>query len=273
MNEHLASYWKRKPSQDAALRIHAVASDRFNSIPANRLQKERPSVIIRRLPVKANGHILASEGEVEMHRVGDQEVGIPRVPHPCAVCDTWPELQVTNDAVETQNPCPYPNGITTEITLSVPSGKIIVADDLRPVFNYDDTGLASYNTVLGKAQAVKAMAAAGCAYGPVGNTCPGLYREGPDRYIIAASGLDEKDDPLLPEAECLARIITDLWAYSIADFELWRARGGDPDRLCWPATVVDVPTGTYRFTHHTGERAFDSDAAGTVIFANIERIA
>ncbi|MFC4048375.1 hypothetical protein ACFOY4_01655 [Actinomadura syzygii] len=228
---------------------------------------------IRRLPVKANGHILARESDVEVHQVGDQEVLIPRVPHACAVCDTWPELRVTNEAVEAQKPCLYPGGITTEITLSVPSGKMIVTDDLRPIMNYDPTGLADYNTVLGQAQAVKAMAAVGCAYGPVGNTCPGLYRQGADHYIIATPGLDENDDPLLPEDMCLARIITDLWAYSIADFELWKARGGVPEGLCWADTIVDVPAGTYRFMHHTGERGFDRDAAGTVTFANIERIA
>jgi hypothetical protein len=164
-------------------------------------------------------------------------------------------------------------GITTVVTLRVPSGQVIVTDDLRPVYDWDGDSVADYNTALGQHQAIEAMAAQGCAYGPVGNSCPGLYRTGPDRYVIASPGWDgDGDEEIIPEGwERLASVITDLWAYSVADYGDWVARGGDPAGLDWADTVVDVTPGTYRFTHHTGEASFDRDAPGTVIFADIER--
>ncbi|MGW6600493.1 hypothetical protein [Streptomyces sp. NPDC055036] len=227
---------------------------------------------IQTLPLKANGHVLSHENEATVLQF-DGRASFSGIAHRCAVCDAKPTLQVTEDSVEVQDPCPYPNGITTEITLSIPSGRIVVTDDLRPVYRWERDAFADYNTVLGQAQVVEAMASIGCAYGPVGNSCPGLYRTGPDSYIIASPRCDEDDNPSLPEDTCLASICTDLWAYSIADFEHWRTRGGDPGEIGWSDSVVDVAPGTYRFTHHSGERGFDPYADETVIFAHIERIA
>ncbi|WP_432156897.1 hypothetical protein [Streptomyces sp. bgisy153] len=228
---------------------------------------------IQTLPLQANGHLISRKTEVEVLRIDGREPFVSGIAYSCAICDSRPKLQVTEDAVQVQDPCPYEAGITTEITLSVPSGKILVTDDLRPVYDWGDGAFASYNSVLGQAQVIEAMAAIGCAYGPVGNSCPGLYRTGPDSYIIASPRYDEDDNPSLPEDTCLANICTDVWAYSIADFEHWQARGGDSAKLGWTDTVVTVPPGTYRFIHHSGERDFDPYAAETVIFAHVERIA
>lgn len=230
--------------------------------------------MITRLPLKANGHAISRHSEVKVIRLTDGgEPMVFDVGSGCAVCDQRPTFRVTEDAVHVQDPCPYPDGITTSVTLDVPSGKMIVTDDLRPVYDWDyGADLASYNSTLGKAQAIEAMAAVGCAYGPTGNCGLGLYRVGPDSYIIASPGYDDDDIPSLPESDRLAGIITDLWAYSCADFEHWQSRGGDPAKLGWTDTVVDVPPGTYRFVHHSGERGFDRDAAGTVVFAHVERV-
>ncbi|WP_328372988.1 hypothetical protein OG800_49460 (plasmid) [Streptomyces sp. NBC_00445] len=225
------------------------------------------------LPLHTNGHVIARQNEATVLRVDGLQPLVSGVAHRCAVCDRRPEFEITEDAVQVQDPCPYPDGITTEITLSVPSGKIIVTDNLRPIYRVDVDAFACYNSTLGQAQVVEAMAAIGCAYGPVGNTCPGLYRTGPDSYVIAKPRHDDHDNPSLPEEACLATICTNLWAYSIADFEHWKARGGDPDKLGWSETIVDVPPGTYRFIHHSGERGFDRDGPDTVIFAHIELIA
>ncbi|MFB6881428.1 hypothetical protein ACFCY8_11385 [Streptomyces noursei] len=229
---------------------------------------------IERLPLRGNGYVISRENEVDVFRLSeDREPYVSGAAYNCAVCDARPVFRVGEDAVEVVDPCPYPEGITTTITLDVPSGKLLVSDSLRPVYNWDSNAVADYNTVLGQAQAVEAMAAIGCAFGPVGNSCPGLYRTGPDSYIIASPRRDENDNPSLPEDACLASICTDLWAYSLADYEHWQARGGDPDKLGWTDTVVDVPPGTYRFTHHSGERGFDHDSLETVIFAHIECVA
>ncbi|MEW1548394.1 hypothetical protein [Streptomyces tsukubensis] len=227
---------------------------------------------IERLPLHANGHLISREGEVEVLRLDGREPYVSGAAYSCAVCDRRPILRVTDNSVHVEEPCPYPDGITTTITIDVPSGKLLIADDLRPVFNWDGNAIASYNSILGQAQAVEAMAAVGCAYGWVGNSCPGLYRTGPDSYIIATPRYDDDGNPSLSEDTRLAAICTDLWAYSIADLEHWKSQGGDSLALGWSDTVVDVPPGTYRFIHHSGERSFDSDSEETVTFAHVERI-
>ncbi|GGY05235.1 hypothetical protein GCM10010358_68290 [Streptomyces minutiscleroticus] len=224
------------------------------------------------LPLKPIGHQFTRDEVAVLDLHG--EAHVMDAPYSCDVCDMAPRWQITEHAVHVQDPCPYPDGITTTITLNVPSGRILVTDDLRPVYRWERKGRADYSTALGQAQVVRAMAAIGCAFGPVGNTCPGLYRTGEDSFVIARPRYseDENGDPDLPEDTCLANICTALWAYSIADVEHWKARGGDPGSLGWTDTIVDITPGTYQFTHHSGERGFDSDTADAVIFAHIQRI-
>lgn len=224
--------------------------------------------MIKRLPLHANGHIIAREDTVEVMQIDD---GLPpmvlNVGYGCALCDQRPKFTFTKDAVHVQTPCPYPNGITTTVTIRVPSGKLIITDNL-PVYSVDESGFAGYNSVLGQSQVIEAMGAVGCAYGPVGNSCPALYRTGPDSYVISRSR-DENDKRGPFDGEPLAVVITDLWAYSCADFKDWESRGGDPAALGWSDNTVDVRPGMYRFTHHSGERSFDRDASGAV-FAHVE---
>jgi hypothetical protein len=233
----------------------------------------------RELSFTANGHDTALP-DATMATVATDAFGrlfIPELAFPCRTCGQDLKLQVTGDTVTAATPCPYPDGITTTITLAVPSGTILVTDDLRPLYDWrdkgrhDPPGMASYNSVLGQHQAIAAMAAQGCAYGPVGNTCPRLYRTRDGAYVIASPDYDEDaGQEVVPAGwELLAGIITDLWAYSIADYEDWKAKGGNPDDLGFTETLVEVPPGTYEFTCHTGERSFN-DAHGTVIYAGIQ---
>lgn len=170
--------------------------------------------------------------------------------------------------------CACPDGIVTEILLPVPSGKMIVSDSLRPQYGWDqdDPLLASYNTVLGQHQVILAMAEQGCAFGYVGNTSPDLYLVGNDRYEIAVPECGEDDETVPHPGEKKAQICTDLWAYSCADFEDWKSRGGDPGTLDEYRSVVDVTPGTYRFTYLAGQRGFDPHSSDAVVFARIELI-
>ena len=232
--------------------------------------------MLKKLPLEANGHEFSRIREISEVEVLELDTGGPPLvfglEFGCAFCNQRPKLHVTDTAVHVQSPCPYPHGITTEVLLKVPSGKLLVSDSLRPVYDWDDTGLASYNTVLGQSQAIKAMEAIGCAFGTTGNHGLGLYRSGVDTYVIANPGYDGDDNPLLPDSDRAAEICTDLWAYSCADYEHWESRGGDPTKLGYGDTIVDVTPGTYRFVYHGGERDFDRDAEGTVVFADIERV-
>ncbi|OEV09203.1 hypothetical protein [Streptomyces nanshensis] len=229
---------------------------------------------VKKLPLVSNGHALLPKRveEVTAFESSFGELVVIGAHSRCADCDQAPVYVVGEEAVHVQSPCPFPDGITMQITLEVPSGQMIVTDDLRAVHDVDFDAGASYSTALGMAQVVEAMAALGCAFGPVFNTCPGLYRtHEPDSYLIAAPVIDEADVPSLPEETRLARISTALWAYSIADVEDWKAKAGDVDQL-GKYTVVDVTPGTYRFTLHAGERGFDHYAEGTVVFAHVELV-
>ncbi|GAA1623960.1 hypothetical protein GCM10009733_020750 [Nonomuraea maheshkhaliensis] len=230
---------------------------------------------IYRLPLEANGHLISRKSELEVLRldIGGQLVVFGEDHYRCAFCDQWPTFNITEAVVAVRDPCPYPDGITTTITFNIPSGKLLVADDLRPIYDWYDTNFASYSSAIGKAQAIKAMAAIGCAFGPASNCGLGLYRTGPDNYIIATPTYDDDDNPSIAEDTQLAKICTDLWAYSMVDFQAWKTRGGDPAKLGYGDTVVDIPPGTYQVVHHSGERGFEWDIAETVVWAHMERIA
>ncbi|KFG71133.1 hypothetical protein [Streptomyces mutabilis] len=233
--------------------------------------------MITTMRLHANGHRLLRKGLDEVTLFAEPGEERPDFVHgtysACAVCDEPPTYVLRDGELHVQNSCAFPMGITTEVTLDVPSGKLIVTDDLRDVYDTDFFAGADYNTSLGQAQVIRAMAALGCAFGPVGNSCPSLYRDGATGYVIASDLHDEDEAPALPESDRLATICTDLWAYMLADFEDWKAKGGTPmGRMLGDYTVIDVPPGTYKITHHTGEHDFDRDA-DLVFFAHIERIA
>lgn len=251
--------------------------------------------MMRKLPFRASGHKAAiadgalaltyeDEGSLPAH-LAHLAPFIPELGHAqCATCGQDLDLEVRVAEVVVKEPCPYPDGLTPVITLAVPSGRLIVTDDLRPAYNWRDEDLTvSYNTALGQAEATRAMAAQGCAYGAVLNTSPSLYRTGPDSYVIASVAFAFSDDDedeggeVVPDGwEHLATVSTDLWAYSIADYEDWQSRDWDRARraeLGKLDTIVSVPAGTYQFTHHATERGFTypHDTEETVIFAHIER--
>jgi len=230
------------------------------------------NISVERLSVEPNGHRIPTTIRAAVTRLGGASYVSAMGPSNCRFCGESPNLLlVAGETVRAQDPCPYPNGITTDITINVPSGRIIVTDDLRPVYDREPVPFVTLNSSLGQARRVEAMASIGCAYGPV-SSCAGLYRTGPDSYIIASPDYDQDDEPSLPEDTLVAEVAINRWAYSIADIEDWKARGGDPEQVEWTYTVADVAPGTYRFVHHSEAHGFNGEAPGTVVFAHVERI-
>lgn len=239
---------------------------------------------IKTVPFHANGHVVTrnpvAEVQILTYEIGGKVIARldrSNMSYSCGMCGEFMEERTTPEAVHFDTPCPAAEGMTTVIRLEVPSGKIVVEDDLRPLFNgFDHDGFASYNSVRGQAQVVEAFAKDKCAFGPVGNSCPTLWKTGEDTYVIARMPYDneESDEPTpVPEdAKKLASICTDLWAYSIVDYDEWRRRGGDPESLPWTTTIVEIPAGTYEFTYHGGELDFDGDA-DHVVWTDIKKVA
>lgn len=155
------------------------------------------------------------------------------------------------------DPCKFPEGIVTEWELNVPSGKIVVDDDLRNWFPIDRDW--SINTVIGKHLTTLAYAKVGMAHGYVGNSCPQIYKNEDSFSIISRS--DDADSD-----RSIAHICTDLWWFSIADYdELKRRAKYYTPKLDFKkiisddaVSVVDVKPGVYQFRQdHNIE--FDSE--------------
>lgn len=196
----------------------------------------------------------------------------------CARCGEFPDLEVVGNSVWVATPCRFSGDVITVITIDVPSGKMVISDDLRPAYpwNPGDEGLHSFNTVRGQAQMTGRMASQGCAFGYVGNTDPDLYRTSRDTYIIArpcyAEDEEGNDSVIHPEGDLIAGVRTSQWTYAIADFESWKSRGGVIETGGSDVTVVDVTPGTYQFTHYTGKRGFQIHADATTVFADVCRV-
>jgi hypothetical protein len=212
----------------------------------------------------------------------------------CATCDAYPSFDVRPDpehpsgvGLRARTECALPDGVETVFTLNVTSGRIVVADDLRPVFDFDlhAEGVPGYNSLAGQAAASQAMAAQGCAYGATGNVSLSLIRTGADRYVIAS--VDDEAEPGEEGylGEVLATICTGLWAYSIADYEHWAHHpAAEPEKAllaaehpdAWAAReaplVVDFPNGAYEFTHHATRADFDADGPWPRIYSDITKV-
>jgi len=202
--------------------------------------------------------------------------------HECTFCGAVFSLAFNGKGfVAFNEACPYPDGLITEYELNVPSGKIVVDDDLRQWFPVDED--YNVNAMIGCHLSSLAAAKVGMAYGFVGNTSPEVYRNGEDKFVIGSYREDlwdrEKNedypnpDPC-PWEEPVASICTDLWWYSIADYDEFvrRVAHHTPDRTVkeiiehWTVHVVDVKPGVYKFRQ---EQGVNRDA-GIVEFATFE---
>lgn len=158
--------------------------------------------------------------------------------------------------------CPFPDGFEhpNEWELNVPSGKIVVANNLREWFPLPegDDDIPSIETILGRRMMSQAYAAVGLSYASVGNTCPGVYKLKDGSFKIAKEPPSEYWDgkTWAPceqdfEGERVAGICTDLWWYSLCDLDEFNRRvekfGGSIKSA--GATVIDVKPGVYRFQH------------------------
>lgn len=167
----------------------------------------------------------------------------------CYTCGEEIVFKTDGLTVSSQSSCSYPNGIPLTFELNVPSGTMIVANDLRCHFDFagDDYDI---NTRIGCVRTTKAMEAIGCAHAFVGNSCPGMYKVRENTFTISCGGYDyEKDEDVEPEGILVASIITDLWWYSIVDADEFEKRDCDKCHDEDYVTRVKVQPGVYRFTH------------------------
>jgi len=177
----------------------------------------------------------------------------------------------------TGEPCALPNGFEpNEWELNVPSGKILVANDLRRWFPLPegDGDIQSVNTVIGCRQTAQAYAAVGMSHAFVGNTCPGVFKLADGSFKIANEPYDDADEKTRSafEGERVAGICTDLWWYSLCDSDEFDRRlkkfGGT--RKDKSIETIDVKPGVYRFRHHDDSSRDRDTAEGETVYATFE---
>ena len=175
--------------------------------------------------------------------------------------------------------CLHPEGLVTDFELNVPSGKLVVSDDLRTWFPTDND--RNINKLIGCHLTALDAAETGLATGFVGNTSPSVYRDG-TRFVIGVYAEDlwdskaQEDIPNpepFPWGEQVASICTDLW-YGICDFDEFerRRKHYTPDRtledLLRHVDTFDVTPGVYRFRQ---DQSANRDEP-TVEFASFQRV-
>jgi len=155
-----------------------------------------------------------------------------------------------------------------KVAINIPSGKLICANDLREEFPLSGREDFNVNETVGIKQTIEAYAKVGMFHGFCGNSCPGLYLDGNKLTIASLAYDDEKDEPIDDGSlgKEVGSICTDLWWYSVADYDEFIARGGKVDKR-WD-TVVDVEPGRYVLTHNLERK---DDWKELEIFATIER--
>ena len=194
--------------------------------------------------------------------------------HVCGYCEAAVIWECDGTKVQATTECPHQNGLEYSFELNVPSGTMIVANDLRPEF--DITGDYNINQASQSVRCSLAFAEIGCAHAFVGNTSPAVFRQLPvagqsgDVLLIGNPAHDEDYNDIedsIP-GERVAGISTGLWWYSIVDKTEYLLRGLKLDDS---VDQVAVRPGVYRFTHYYFRKDFVRDAAGRPnIFSRVE---
>lgn len=161
----------------------------------------------------------------------------------CNECSEEIQLECNGKHMRCCNLCKYPEGMPAyEIFLNVPSGKMVVANDLRKFFPI--VGDYEIECVEGCKKTTEKYAEVGMAHAFVGNTCPDMYKVKDGEFVIGIS--TERKRPV-KGCRHVASICTDLWWFSIVDYDQFVVRSGrEPGKY---EEVVDVKPGVYRFRH------------------------
>jgi len=164
----------------------------------------------------------------------------------CYECGEPVELAYDGKRVYCTNPCKYPDGHPAyEWELNIPSGKMVVGNDFRDKF--DIVGDYDVNKTIGCLQTTMKYAEVGMSHAFVGNTCPGVYKIDLEHFVVGIQTIKERNP--VPRSRRVGGICTDLWWYSIVDYDQFvNAYGEKPNKKNW-IDVVTCRPGVYRFRH------------------------
>lgn len=192
----------------------------------------------------------------------------------CFCCGQEISLYYDGKKFFLESPCPYPEGIPLAVELNIPSGVMMIRDDLREDFEipcmpekYGDFYSANYH--IGAVRTSLLASEFGCAHFMVGGGFPRVYRQDSRNLIVVKNGYNEEDDrEVCPEGDLVATVDTRLWWYSVVDKDEYLRRGceGKYDGI----QEIKVEPGVYRFTHLVHLRSFAREKDRPTVFSRIE---
>jgi len=156
--------------------------------------------------------------------------------------------------------CEFSTGMPlTEFELNVPSGKLVIANDLRKIFPIAEDEGPNINTLIGCRKTALMYAGNGLASAFVGNSSPGVYKCGND-FKIANPPENEiwngtQYTRIVPtpkfKGKAVAQICTDLWWYCICDEAEFKRRCKYFKQKTSNLNIqtINVKPGVYRFLH------------------------
>lgn len=225
-----------------------------------------------------NGHQFPSDEnnvpyfEVHWMTIGGKKIYQAKPQFPCEACGVHasilqfdPEKQNHLDyynqkerTFERNIVCQYSKPINTEVVLPIPSGKMIVTDNLIRDFKLpksvqekrDASNIDGINNTMGRIQATYDYAKH-CGILYVSTISGSALFQRPDGSMCFGSFFFETDEELVQAGfeKQLAYIIDDLWAYCAVDYDHYVNSGGNFDNL-GHYTIVDVEPGDYKFINY-----------------------
>lgn len=224
-----------------------------------------------KIPVDYNGHFYSLgddvyvkdyvegmiSGSYLLHKGEKTDIVNVSILFHCPQCCQPLKIQYDGSIVKILDPCPYPQGYPAyTFELNVPSGKMVVGNDFRDIFPVIEEYAINY--AFGCQTTSDAYASVGLAHAYVGNSCPSVYRKNKSTLFVG--------NKLSQLGKRVAGICTDLWWYSIADYDEYIRRGGDHTNV----EVINVHPGLYQFTHQ--KHLLKDDYLKAEIYTYINRI-
>jgi hypothetical protein len=198
----------------------------------------------------------------------------------CSHCEEKPFLEFNGKTFRLSEKCPRPDGIKiVETELDLRSGKVVVANDLRGYFDDENVETDFYvNEKIGILRTTEAYASLGMAHAFVGNTCPGVYRINDKKFTVSNGIYDweDEDKNVKPEGEQVASICTDLWWYSICDYNVFKDKVKKAGGILKDALdnndceVFNVKPGIYKVTHDFEARYKDDENTDIADYGTFE---
>lgn len=132
------------------------------------------------------------------------------------------------------------------------SGRVILENDLRDFFKEEDYNI---NSAKGIIQTMKHYADQGMLHGFVGNSCPTFILNKNKGEIIVGMKWNEKTGKkIMPKGfKEWGWVCTDLWWYSVVDYEKFKKISGlSDDEINNEYNVLELERGTWRLEHYYG---------------------